>query len=481
MHAIIIGARGLKSGPDFFALIHIEMGSSSVGKAEKRLLQQPGAILFLFLSALFGIAWLRSLISIPAPTFNNDLISLEAMQAAASVLDSELMITAPPNKSYESKYLNPCWKTQSGMLRCLPYAYVSGFQTGARALSRSLAAHPSVALDIGALFGPWPTSQSQQGYSKGFWNEYRNQLQSYLSMIAQPSVVDRLEAQPRETIVIDGSMSTIDLFWAGNTKAHRAFSSFAVDCWSKCNAEFKGSGPQYESCMDQKCLQGGREADLKSAKEAGVSLEDLQLPMLMRAVYGTHQPKFVFLLRDPVERFFSSYFGSENLYKRTGQDVDGFIKYTREQIDAFDLCKSSRNHSAASAEEDCVLRFESLTMAQEKVFYHCDQIFRGFYAMQLKHWFRFFPRSSFLVINSADFFSNRRAVTEKVAKFIGLMPPTDAGWELMSKAGPKISNIEGRVMPAKEKEELSKLYLKPNADLATLLGEKSWLKWNNKE
>ena len=452
------------------------MGSSSIDKAKGRI--SGGGIAFGLVSGLFFFAWLSSLGSPSSPTGINEALldssmSLEAMQKATAVLDPELMLSAPSDKIFVDAYLNPCYKSSVDALRCLPYAYISGFQTGARALARSLAAHDNVVFDIGAAYGPWPTSQQQQGYSKGYWNEYRNQLQSYLGHIISARL--RLDKSPKSAIVIDGSMSTLDLFWAGNTKAHRAFSTFAVDCWRTCNDKHKGSGVQYEECMDNKCLKGGREADAKAAKEAGVDLDDLQLPMLMRAVYGKRLPKFVFLLRDPVDRLFSSYFGSENLYPRTGKDIEGFRKYLKEQLEAFDLCK--RNHT----EEDCVLRFESLTMAQEKVFYHCDQIFRGFYAMQLKQWFKFFPRSSFLIIESQEYFSNPKEVTIKVLTFLGLKHPSDEEWLKMNKAGPSVSNVEGRVMPKEEREMLARLYQKPNIDLATLLNNKSWLKWNDKK
>lgn len=47
----------------------------------------------------------------------------------------------------------------------------------------------------------------------------------------------------------------------------------------------------------------------QAASEAGVAYSDVQLPFLMRAVYGSRSPKFVFLLRNPVDRIYSAYFG----------------------------------------------------------------------------------------------------------------------------------------------------------------------------
>ena len=138
-------------------------------------------------------------------------------------------------------------------------------------------------------------------------------------------------------------------------------------------------------------------------------------------------------------------------------------------------------------ELDCILRFETLGMAEEKTFFHCDQVsssgcnammpttaqlgpaclpacllneccffayeiscfeacipgyaiedlsswcphgstfhvhmptrplcpqlLRGMYATYLKIWFQFFPRDSFLILNSVDFFEDNRATAKKV-------------------------------------------------------------------
>ena len=48
---------------------------------------------------------------------------------------------------------------------------------------------------------------------------------------------------------------------------------------------------------------------LQAAVQAGLPYTDVQLPMLMRALYGSRIPKFVLLLRNPVDRIYSAYFG----------------------------------------------------------------------------------------------------------------------------------------------------------------------------
>ena len=44
----------------------------------------------------------------------------------------------------------------------------------------------------------------------------------------------------------------------------------------------------------------------------------------------------------------------------------------------------------------------------------CPQLLRGMYATYLKIWFQFFPRDSFLILNSVDFFEDNRATAKKV-------------------------------------------------------------------
>ncbi len=47
------------------------------------------------------------------------------------------------------------------------------------------------------------------------------------------------------------------------------------------------------------------------AANASLTYSEMQLPMLMRSLYGRSNtlPKFVFMLRDPAMRFYSAYFG----------------------------------------------------------------------------------------------------------------------------------------------------------------------------
>jgi hypothetical protein len=43
------------------------------------------------------------------------------------------------------------------------------------------------------------------------------------------------------------------------------------------------------------------------AKAAGIPYKDMQLPMLIRAVYGSRPPRLITMVRDPVERLYVNY------------------------------------------------------------------------------------------------------------------------------------------------------------------------------
>ena len=43
-------------------------------------------------------------------------------------------------------------------------------------------------------------------------------------------------------------------------------------------------------------------------------------------------------------------------------------------------------------------------LAYCQVFFHCDQLFRGMYAVYLERWLRVFPREALLVIKAEDMF-----------------------------------------------------------------------------
>lgn len=50
-------------------------------------------------------------------------------------------------------------------------------------------------------------------------------------------------------------------------------------------------------------------ACVQRAHAAGIEYRDMQLPMLLRALYGSRPPRLVVMVRNPVDRMYSNYYG----------------------------------------------------------------------------------------------------------------------------------------------------------------------------
>ncbi|KAL6759406.1 P-loop containing nucleoside triphosphate hydrolase protein [Haematococcus lacustris] len=462
----------------------------------------------------------------PAPLVADG--DLAKLRAAARVVAPEIMTHAPD--TYDETFTqNPCWRisrqvpgrTPAGPadpaagdardLRCLPAVYLSTHNTGILSLIKKLAAHPNVVFDAGS-YGVW-------GASWSFWSEYRNTLEGYLEGIAQGgATAKKLLVDPATNIIMDGGLSTFSLYWAASGKVHTGFSGPAVACWKTCHDAHAGT-PQYVTCMDQKCLPQGRTADHQVARAAGLAYADMQLPMIMRALYGSRPPRLVIMVRDPIERMYSNYMGVKNVYERYGRTSHGFTLFVNEQLAAWRGCldgtsERGLNGSAPGPErhtaEHCYLLFESLSQREEAVFYHCDQLFRGLYAPYLKIWLRWLPPSNVLVLKAEDYWRQPVQTMNRLLEFMSLplLPPTlqdtagggkaaagtfpaagaarrlpryispeDAA--AVMAAGPRQSQADpaGPMAPM-ARQSLLQFYKPYNAELAELLGDPSILEWN---
>ena len=89
--------------------------------------------------------------------------------------------------------------------------------------------------------------------------------------------------------------------------------------------------------------------------------------------------------------------------------LQGFLKFVDDQVAAFDGCVA-RGHSPTQ----CVLYFESLGLAEERTFFHCDQLFRGTYSVYLERWIRALGRKGILVLKSEEYFANSRETLKEV-------------------------------------------------------------------
>jgi N-acetylgalactosamine 4-sulfate 6-O-sulfotransferase len=154
-----------------------------------------------------------------------------------------------------------------------------------------------------------------------------------------------------------------------------------------------------------------------------------------------------------------------------GKTGEGFQRYVLEQIEGFRNCTDLEGHSTW----ECTLYLESWSQPLEDIFFHCDQLLRGMYSFWLHMWFSYFPRESFLVLKSEDFFENPRQVLQQVFQHLGLREPTRDEWAAILGTAAIRSTATGQDMLPGAWEAVAEFYKPFNEDLASMLGDDKWL------
>ncbi|CAN0090885.1 unnamed protein product, partial [Ectocarpus fasciculatus] len=113
-----------------------------------------------------------------------------------------------------------------------------------------------------------------------------------------------------------------------------------------------------------------------------------------------------------------------------------------------------------------------------------NPLFRGLYADQLERWFKVFPRSQILVIDSSELYSDFLPTLERAARHLGL-PPHDFYYDSKfqhstgscKKDRPQFFGEDGRYDKMLEEEQLFRDWYRPhNERLYSLIGRD--LKWD---
>jgi len=115
----------------------------------------------------------------------------------------------------------------------------------------------------------------------------------------------------------------------------------------------------------------------------------------------TPHAKFIVLLRNPVDRAFSHY-SMNVIRKMESLSFEKAIDIENERIKD-NMNKMKRDEAYYS-----------------DIYFRHAYLDRGIYITKLKHWFKFFPRDQFLIIQSEKFWSNTSEVYNEVLKFLGL-------------------------------------------------------------
>ena len=76
--------------------------------------------------------------------------------------------------------------------------------------------------------------------------------------------------------------------------------------------------------------------------------------------------------------------------------------------------------------EHCAVNFESLSAANEGVYYHADQLLKSLYVAYLPTWLRAFGRRRLLLLRAEDYWASPATTLGAVSDFLGLGMPSDA-------------------------------------------------------
>lgn len=156
--------------------------------------------------------------------------------------------------------------------------------------------------------------------------------------------------------------------------------------------------------------------------------------------------KLILVLRDPIERAYSHY----NHIKRL-------------------------NREPLSFEEALAKELERITPDIEKLakdeFYKADQrrdysyLTRGYYAKQLKEWFKHFPKEQLLIVQSEEFYRETPKVYNEIVEYLGLNSYTLPTFEAKNA-------LKYAKMAPETKEKLKAYFAPKNEELYELLGKR---------
>ena len=327
---------------------------------------------------------------------------LAVLRRAAQVYIPDMARDMPPER-FEAG-ANPCWGTGASH-RCLPAFFFLGvYQSGVHDLFARLSRHPGVAQNPYA---------SPSFYSEVHtWSDYMGKLRTATKAAgAGPTL-----------LIGECSAVTFHFVWVHQEQFNQGYVKAMGKFWAACNArpaEAKRALP-HRDCMAAR-MPDARAADQAVAARAGLP-KPMTVPQLMRAAYGdSFAPALVVMLRLPWARMHSAFHNYGQYGRKYGASAAGEAAWAAESVGAFQRCAGNFSRDA------CALGFESLARENEEVFYHCDQLAKGMYAVFTPRWRAEHRRILFL--RSEDYFARPRATLARAMGHVGLAAPAnEAGW-----------------------------------------------------
>lgn len=156
--------------------------------------------------------------------------------------------------------------------------------------------------------------------------------------------------------------------------------------------------------------------------------------------------KLILVLRDPIERAYSHY----NHIKRLNREPLSFEEALEKELERItpDVEKLAKDENYKA---DLRRDYSYLT--------------RGYYALQLKEWYKHFPKEQLLIIQSEEFYRETPKVYDEIVEYLGLNSYTLPTFEAKNA-------LKYAKMAPETKEKLKAYFAPKNEELYELLGKR---------
>lgn len=278
----------------------------------------------------------------------------------------------------------------------------------------------------------------------------------YLDLFSSAPTIEALERDPL-TLLGDASPATFTFMMAEQLRLHYLY----LDAFGRCHAR----------CRSAECRAGCYE----EANHATVSLS-FNVPSLVSTTYGAQwRPKLIVLLREPSIRLWVAFWSYGQYPARYGHSSDGFAYYFGNQSAAYRRCVQTNQRGRRK----CALRFEAYGAAEAEVYYHCDQLIKGMYAVFLPEWIAALSQPNLLIVRTEDYLERPLKTLRRAIRHLGLRPPTADEARRMGTLRShdelrRVSHEHG-MPPAHVLEQVRSFYHPFNRALASMLDNPAFL------
>lgn len=268
--------------------------------------------------------------------------------------------------------LTPCLRAR-GALHCVPGAFVIGnWQSGMKRLAALLSMHPDlISVSRSCFFTPWKDDMA----GKRWLRNLNGNRPSKKDWRPGSQLLAGLDCQ-----------SSLAFYPDAAGRFHKWWEADYWPCKARCTQDKQCEKRYYQQEQWSTCKPSALAAHDRAVNVPHSSV-NVTPPYVMRQFYG-ERVRLLVLLRCPVDRLIHAFYGHAHYGKHYGRDAAALHGYVEEQVKGWQTCV--QRFSARR----CAIHFEQLGKEQADVFFHCDQLIRGLYAIFLNDWLGAFPQAT---------------------------------------------------------------------------------------